>query len=137
MIFFMKHQKGFTLIEALISLLILSIALLGFYKIHIKSWKLNGFNTQFLNAAYCAESKLERFKSLGYSVVENTVDGNDTCQNNYRQWTITQVSSNDIINTLRINIEVGWNTQGQCTDLDECEFQYELNTFICEDNMYK
>lgn len=61
-----KFQVGFTLLEVLISLIILSVGLLAVAGMHITSIRGNSFSHHLTQAVVLAESKLEDLKNLAY-----------------------------------------------------------------------
>src|SRR5512139_1428431 len=67
----MKGEKGFTLIEVMISLLILAIGLLGLMALTTTSVKVNS-NANHLTWAYqTAQADLERLRSLPWESISN------------------------------------------------------------------
>jgi len=61
------NQKGFTLIEILIGLLILAIGLLGIAVMQINSVKGGSFGNNMTQASTLAQDKLEYLKNLSYT----------------------------------------------------------------------
>jgi type IV pilus assembly protein PilV len=60
----LAHTKGFTLIEVLVGLIILSIGLLGIAGMQITSVKGNYFSNNLTQATYVAQDRLEYLKNL-------------------------------------------------------------------------
>jgi type IV pilus modification protein PilV len=61
------NQKGFTLLEVLIGLVILAIGLLGITSMQIASVKGNTLSSNVTQAANLAQDKLEYLKDLSYA----------------------------------------------------------------------
>ena len=62
----LKKQKGFTLIEVLISLIIFAVGLLAIAGMQITSIKGNHFSSNVTQAAVLAQNKLEYLKNLPF-----------------------------------------------------------------------
>jgi type IV pilus assembly protein PilV len=60
----MKPSKGFSLIEVLIALVILSVGLLSVGGLMMTSIKTNAFGNQFTQATALAQAKMEEFRSM-------------------------------------------------------------------------
>lgn len=66
------RDTGFTLIEVLIAMIILSIGLLGMASLTIGIIKGNQFSNQLTTATTLAQDKLEDIRGLGYSGMPST-----------------------------------------------------------------
>lgn len=140
------NNKAFTLVEAMVALVLLSIAILGFYRIHIKSVELADFNKDMLIAEQFARSKADFFKSLGYANTVAQGSGNDTSLSAsdsiagnvffQRSWAIAPYVSNGVTDTSLITITVGWDSVGQCSRISSCDFTYNIDTFISRKSIY-
>ena len=100
--------KGFTLIEVLVALIILSFSLLALAGLMVTTTKNNAFGSHMTEAATFAQDKLEELRAIKW---ENLIDGNNTNQQggstgiNYtRNWNVT---TNGSLKTITIN--VNWN----------------------------
>lgn len=60
----LANAKGFTLIEVLVGLIILSIGLLGIAGMQITSVKGNSFSNNLTQASFVAQDRLEHLKNL-------------------------------------------------------------------------
>jgi len=101
-------SKGFTLIEVLVALVILSFSLLALAGLMVTTTKNNAFGGHMTEAATFAQDKLEELRAIKW---ENLFDGNNTDQQggstgiNYtRNWKVT---TNGSLKT--ITIDVNWN----------------------------
>ena len=108
-------SKGFTLIEILIAMIILSIAFLGLAGLMIQTTKNNSFGGRITEAATVAQDKLEELRATSWVAIAAGSDRiNMNGMNFNRNWTIVP---NDIgtpyteptLNT--ITIVVNWNDQ--------------------------
>lgn len=99
-------SEGFTLIEVLIALLVLSIGLLSVAAMQISSIKGNGNAHHITEVTAFIEQKLDGYKAMAYDDIQ---DENGT-QDNIYNWTTT-VEENTPINDLKtITIDVTWST---------------------------
>jgi prepilin-type N-terminal cleavage/methylation domain-containing protein len=114
-------RKGFSLIELVVALSILTIGLLGVIPLAIATIKLNNVQNQMLNAKYLAERYSERFKSLSFDAPDLANDGDnndlaDTLNPDHRevqtldniQYTIMWNVANNADGTKTIRIIVRW-----------------------------
>ena len=101
-------SKGFTLIEVLVALVILSFSLLALAGLMVTTTKNNASGGHVTEAATFAQDKLEELRAIKW---ENLLDGNKMDQQggstgiNYtRNWNVT---TKDSLKTITIN--VNWN----------------------------
>ena len=80
-----KHVSGFTLLEIVIAISILSFALLGLAQLHIKAIQGNAFASRLTTASTLAQEKMEQLMRLSYDAI---VDGNDVSGAYTRAWSI-------------------------------------------------
>ena len=114
-----KQQDGFTLIEVLISISLLTIALLGLCGASVMAMKGNSLSQMSTKATVMAKDKMEGLKNLNYTQVAS---GADTPEANFsRQWTVTNDSP--VTDTKTIAVTVSWTWRG----LDR---NVELDTII-------
>lgn len=116
-----NERKGFSLIELVVALSILTIGLLGVIPLAIATIKLNNVQNQMLNAKYLAERYSERFKSLSFDAPDLANDGDnndlaDTLNPDHRevqtldniQYTIMWNVADNADGTKTIRIIVRW-----------------------------
>jgi prepilin-type N-terminal cleavage/methylation domain-containing protein len=116
-----NKRKGFSLIELVVALSILTIGLLGVIPLAIATIKLNNVQNQMLNAKYLAERYSERFKSLSFNAPDLANDGDnndlaDTLNPDHRevqtldniQYTIMWNVADNADGTKTIRIIVRW-----------------------------
>ncbi|MGB1975393.1 MAG: type IV pilus modification PilV family protein [Vibrio toranzoniae] len=94
------RQKGFNLIEVLISFLLIGIGALGLIKLQTYVEQKSDFAIQSVEALHLAENKLEGFRTRGASAalssitptdfITDIVDGEDHTHVKYQlDWTVT------------------------------------------------
>jgi prepilin-type N-terminal cleavage/methylation domain-containing protein len=100
--------KGFSLIEVLVALVILSVSLLALAGLMVTTTKNNSFGNHMTEAATFAQDKLEELRAIKW---ENLSHGNYTDQQDVptgitytRNWNVT---TNGSLKT--ITISVNWN----------------------------
>jgi type IV pilus assembly protein PilV len=103
----LRKPKGFTLIEVLIALVILSISLLALAGFMVTTTKNNAFGAHMTEATTFAQDKLEELK---ISQWENMVSGSDqrkgsTGINYSRNWTVAESETRDL---RTITITINW-----------------------------
>ena len=88
-----RHDRGFTLIEIMIAITLLSVGLLGMAGLTVGIIRSNSLSSEVTEATTLAQTKMEDIKRLGYSGVTaqseayNTISGYPT----YRR--VTQVAN--------------------------------------------
>lgn len=102
-------SKGFTLIEILISLVVLSISLLALAGLMVTTTRNTSFGGHMTEAATFAQDKLEQFRAMGWEHI--TPDSTDVATGstgiNYsRNWTVVE---NGTLKT--VTVTVNWTDQ--------------------------
>jgi type IV pilus assembly protein PilV len=105
-----KHSKGFTLLEVLITLVILSVALLALAGLMGTTVRNNAYGETLTEATTMAQDKLEEFKATPWTRLLPTSSGPSTDQrtsstgiNFARTWTIVENG-----NVKTITLTVSW-----------------------------
>lgn len=113
----LKTEEGFTLIEALVAMLILSVILLGALQGLIVSYRTSSTNTLRNEAVSIAEETANAFRNTPYvNLVNGTTVNVVTRQiaNASAPFTVTQVVADSVASVAKsIQITVSWNHQGQ------------------------
>jgi len=105
-----RKQKGFTLIECLVSIAVLSIAIMSLSSVTVAVIKENAFSRAKTVANALATDKIEALKNISYSNVAS--GGPETVQTVYtRQWTVT--TDSPAVRTKTIVVTVSWNWLGK------------------------
>ena len=101
-----KKQDGFTLVECLIAMVILSVALLGMAAFMGSLMKANLKSKQTQTASTTMEAKMEELRNVPSSLLTN---GNDTVSEGNttytRTWTVGSVGGN--LNTINMKVDIG------------------------------
>ncbi len=108
--------KGYTLIEVLMAMAILSIGILAIASLQISAVHNNGMGNLITQATMLAQGKMESLKSTGN--VAALTDGSDTNIDHYgdpggifnRSWTISNPLGGS--SSRQIEIAVQWNKRG-------------------------
>jgi type IV pilus assembly protein PilV len=105
-----KQSKGFTLLEVLITLVILSVALLGLAGLMATTTRNNSYGGTMTEATTMAQDKLEEFKATSWTRLLPTTSGPSTDQrtsstgiNFARTWTIVENG-----NLKTVTVTVSW-----------------------------
>ena len=116
-------RRGFTLLEVMIALVILSIGLLGLAGLQIVATRSNSFSNQMTVGITLAQDKLEELRNLSYddAQLNDPQPGNDSVNGNYqdgnnpiralgdmgfnRSWTVSEDATN---NLKTITVTVQW-----------------------------
>jgi len=102
-------SKGFTLIEVLISLVILSISLLALAGLMVTTTRNTSFGGHLTEAATFAQDKLEQFRAMGWEhITPNSSDlaTGSTGINYSRNWTVV---ANGSLKT--VTVTINWTDQ--------------------------
>ncbi len=107
-------SKGFSLIEILIALVILSIALLGLAGLTAQNTRNNSFGGRMTEAATFAQDKLEEFRAIGWEKILPNTSGIDhpkgaTGIQFTRNWEVRPNPSNGELR--EISVTVNWTDQ--------------------------
>ena len=94
-----KKNKGFTLVEVLTGMLILSVGLLLLLPMMVVSMQGNDFARGFTEASMLIKEKMEELKNMNLPV-----SGADTVNTACRLWTVTDASAN----LKRLVVQVSW-----------------------------
>jgi prepilin-type N-terminal cleavage/methylation domain-containing protein len=104
---FSMKSKGFTLIEVLIALVILSVAFLGLAGLMVQTTKNNSFGGRMTEAATFAQDKLEELRAVSWVTITPGSDrktGSAIGTDYARNW---NVATNGNLKT--ITITINWN----------------------------
>jgi type IV pilus assembly protein PilV len=104
-----RHQRGFTLIECIVSIAVFFSAIMGLSSVTVMVIKGNSFSQSMTVATVLATDKVESLQNMGYDDV--TSGGPETLQTTYtRQWTVT--NNSPVTNTKTIAVTVTWSWLG-------------------------
>jgi len=104
------REKGFTLIEVLIGLIIFAIGILAVAGMHITSARGNFFSSNLMQATYVAQDRLEFLKNLSFADAQiqngSSANGTATISGIVFNWSYNVVANGDV---RTINLTVTWN----------------------------
>jgi type IV pilus assembly protein PilV len=104
----MSIEEGFTLIEIMIALVVMSIGLTALAAVQISAIRGNAFSKRMTTAVSIADETLEQIKSMPYVDIVS-VSSTQTTQSDMnftRQVTVT--NNIPLANTKTINVTVNW-----------------------------
>lgn len=103
-----QQQNGFTMIEVLISIGLLTIVLLGLCGASVMAMKGNSLSRMSTKATVMAKDEMERLKNTSYSQITS---GSDTPEANFtRRWTVT--NNSPVTDTKTVAVTVSWTWRG-------------------------
>jgi type IV pilus assembly protein PilV len=117
-----KSQDGFTLLEVLVAIVILTIGLLGTAGLTTGVIRGNHFSKNVTSATAAGQTKLEAIKSGGYTYATTTNFPSDTVAMGGTTFTraITITSSSPAANMKTVSVTVSWiesNNTGRSVNL--------------------
>ena len=71
----LRHEEGFSLIEVLVALTILSVGLLGLAMFQVTAIKGNAIASKWTVATELAQDRLERFRHVDWTSIQSSVPG--------------------------------------------------------------
>lgn len=107
-----NSPRGFTLLEVLIAIVVLSIALLGMASLTGSIISYNQFADNVTTATTLAQDKMEELKNTGYSSITSS---SDTDSIYTRTWTVTNDTPATNMKTVEVKVE--WTWKGQTRDV--------------------
>jgi prepilin-type N-terminal cleavage/methylation domain-containing protein len=113
----LRNSSGFTLVEIMVAIGILTIALLGLVSVTVMVIKGNSFSKTMTTATTLAKDKMEEMKNLGYSGTSSsditTTEGYNSITNypTYKRDTEIDVAS-PAAGMKTIEVKVEWSWQG-------------------------
>ena len=137
-----KAQKGFTLIEVMIALVILATGLLALMTMQIVSIRANAFSSEMTYSTILGQRQLETLKYEGFSHSDLTA-GNHTYTPSppslpplvdskgatySMSWTVTDTTAN----MKTINLTVTWQSRQQGTEAETATITTNLRTIVCQ-----
>jgi prepilin-type N-terminal cleavage/methylation domain-containing protein len=105
---FISIEEGFTLLEIMIALVILSIALVALAGLQVCAIKGNAFSKRMTTAVSIGNEKMEQLKNSSYANIlsESSTQVTKSNMNFTRQVTVT--NNNPLPNTKTVNVTVIW-----------------------------
>lgn len=122
-----KSRSGFSLVEIMVAISILSIGMLGVGTMINHSMSMDRFSERQRQSETLAETEMEMIKALSvdWEISSNSFN-NDWAS--YR-WTVDKDNPTSGMN--RIEIEVGWGGGSECLgDLDKCKHRTRIINYV-------
>lgn len=99
-----KQQSGFTLVEAMVSLVVLAVGMLGIAALYIESMRSGQMSVSYSNAVTLAADMADRIRAntqgrlsyVGNGVGNGTAGANSNCVNGVADCTPAQMASDDL-----------------------------------------
>lgn len=100
--------NGFTLIEVMIALVVMSIGLTVLASVQISAIRGNAFSKRMTTAVSIADGKMEQIKNGSYASItsESATQATQSNMNFTRQVTVT--NNSPLTNTKTVNVTVSW-----------------------------
>jgi type IV pilus assembly protein PilV len=101
-------EEGFTLIEIMIALLVMSIGLTALAAVQISAIRGNAFSKRMTTAVSIADEKIEQIKSIPYANIlsESSIQITQSNMNFTRQVTVT--NNSPLPNSRKVEVVVTW-----------------------------
>ena len=118
-----RNNKGFTLIEVLVAMVILSVGLLGTAALITGIINGNKVSNRVSTATTCAQDKMENIKGLGYSGMPasdtTTTEPYNSITNYslYKRVTFTDVDNPPATNMKTVTVTVSWDSDNSSIEL--------------------
>ena len=107
----LKNQKGFTLVEVMISMVILAIGVLGLAPMMVTAMYGNAFSEDVTSAAFLAQDSMERLKNQSVITPIPYTENNNGLFNVYNRSIQVDDSGSDVSvppNVFRIQVTMSW-----------------------------
>lgn len=132
-------EKGFSLLEVIVAMLILSIGMLGVGTMILTSFNNDRYNQRARNAEYMAVSKIEEMRGLSAAKIaqgdklSEADSGTDESSDGpfVRMWSVLAPEA-DAPEVRRVTVVVGWPKDSRCTKeaLGGCRFRLSRDGLI-------
>jgi type IV pilus assembly protein PilV len=105
---FISSEEGFTLLEIMIALVVLSVSLVALAGLQISAIRGNAFSKRMTTAVSIANEKMEQLKNSSYANIlsESSIQVNQSNMNFTRQ--VTATNNSPLPNTKTVNVTVTW-----------------------------
>ncbi|OGL47656.1 MAG: hypothetical protein A2149_00945 [Candidatus Schekmanbacteria bacterium RBG_16_38_11] len=88
--YFWKRKEGFTLVEIMVAMIVLSIGLLSFFALNMAIIKSNVFSKAITYATNLAQEKIEQLKNTPYASITNQTETGIGLNNAFTRTTTVQ-----------------------------------------------
>ena len=104
----MSIEAGFTLIEIMIALVVLSVGLIALAGLQISAIRGNSFSKRMTTAVSIANDRIEQIKNTPYANIQSEPSTQVTASNLNFARQVTVTNNNPLPNTKTINVTVTW-----------------------------
>lgn len=102
-------KKGFTLVELLVTMLLITIFTVGLASVNVMAVKSNSYSRLSTQATVLAKDKMEALKNMNYDAMVS--GGPETVATVFsRQWTVQ--NNVPVTNTKTVTVNVSWLSNG-------------------------
>jgi prepilin-type N-terminal cleavage/methylation domain-containing protein len=119
MIMRLRDRKGFTLVEVMIAVFVLTVALLGLISVTVMIIKGNDFSRRMTTATTLAKDKIEQVKKAPYNTISAgtttdylNIDSSTGTTGAYFTRILTVVDNTSTTNMKTVQVVVNWNWGG-------------------------
>jgi type IV pilus assembly protein PilV len=109
----MRDTDGFTLIELMITLAVLSIGLLALASMQVSAVKANALAKRLTLATALAEARMEEIKGLPFASVQSESPTTVTAANMSFTREVTVTANSPVANAMTVQVAVRWTDGGQ------------------------
>lgn len=108
----MKNEKGFSLLEVVVTMAILSYAILGVISMQFAAMRANSYSGSLTEATNYASDRMERLMSVNYA---SLADGTDTEGDYSLSWDVKEDETEGSVadNTKTVVLSVTWTQRGK------------------------
>ncbi len=125
----LRNNKGFTLIEIMISIAIIAIGIFAVMSLIITVMKGNTLSKRVTTATTIAQGKMEDFKNMDYdSIVDDPGTDTATAYDTVYHWEANVEDDTPATDTKTITVDVYWSSGGT----DTTHNNVELKTIIAK-----
>jgi len=103
-----KEREGFTLLEVLIAIVILSVGLLGMASLTVGILKGNKLSNDLSKATVLAQDKMEDIRRTGYTGVTNEIKAELPTPDNEYKREVTVTADSPATNMKSISVKIYW-----------------------------
>jgi type IV pilus assembly protein PilV len=104
----LASNEGFTLVEILIALVILSIGLTALAGIQVSAIKGNAFSKRMTTAVSIADQTIEQLKNTPYNNIQSQATSQVSQSNMNFTRNVTVINDSPALNTKTIHVTVAW-----------------------------
>jgi type IV pilus assembly protein PilV len=101
-------EEGFTLVEIMIALVVLSIGLIALAGLQVSAIRGNVFSKRMTTAVSVATERIEQIKNTPYENIQSESSTQVTASNMNFTRQVTVTNNSPLVNTKTVNVAVTW-----------------------------